>query len=35
MKLMLTKTDTDTDLENHNKIISVCTVGSFKETMRI
>lgn len=33
MKLMLTKTDTTTDLENQNKIIRVCTVGSFKEAV--
>lgn len=31
MKLMLT--DTTTDLENHNKIIRVCTEESFKEAI--
>lgn len=33
MKLVLTKTDTTTDLENQNKIIRVCMVGSFKEAI--
>lgn len=33
MKWMLTKTDTTTDLENKNKIIRVCMVGSFKEAI--